>query len=836
MSEQKQLCIAHVRKGDKVIQTLEDHLAGTASLCALFASSIDLSLCGRLLGLLHDLGKYSTAFQKYIRDVTGLNGEETKLHAEKHDRGSIDHATAGAQIVWDACQQKRIPTFMAQVLGVILMSHHSRSGMIDFIDLNGKSPFLDRIRKSDPKTHKDESLKNAAPEILEEIDELLTNHELVNEFKNAIKRIQNTTTQAVPTQNSYALLARYLFSCLLDADRLNTANFENPASAEFRTTGETPDWSHFLHLFEAHLAEFKCEREIDRLRSQISNECRAASTRCEKLLTLQVPTGGGKTLASLRFALHRAASSETHRVDRIIYILPYTSILDQNAEVARKILGSDSVLEHHSNLSEEKDSWKNRVLSENWDAPIVFTTCVQFLNALFAAGTKTARRMHQLDHAILIFDEIQSLPIKTIHLFNNAVRFLCEQCDTTAVLCTATMPLLNAVSPQLGNLPFTDENEILTGQIDLTKLQTRVKIVDDCRPQGWTNKNIAEHAKQLQQLHRSLLIVCNTKPSARALFDLIKNQSEVPVVHLSTNMCPAHRKHKIEHLRSLLDPENPQPVICVSTQLIEAGVDLDFGCVIRSLTGLDSIIQAAGRCNRHGHRDLGYVHVLNFSEENLPASLKDITLAQNITKDRVFDEFERDPERFDRSLLSTEALNLFYTYYFYQRTAEMLYPCAAGKGNPPLAQECNLLDLLSQNNVSKAEAERISSDEVKSLPFKQAFSTAAQAFQVIDAPTQGILVPYDEGDHQGSKIIADLAASYTNEDVTLAQQVRLHKQAQQYTVNAFPHVIKKLSEQKAIRETQPGQGIYHLDECYYHKDLGVTLEALSEQHFLNVSS
>jgi len=144
-----------------------------------------------------------------------------------------------------------------------------------------------------------------------------------------------------------------------------------------------------------------------------------AATRSDNLLTLQVPTGGGKTLASLRFALHRAASPDIHRVDRIIYILPYTSIIDQNADQIRKIVGDDIVLEHHSNLSEEKDNWRNRVLSENWDAAIVFTTSVQFLNSLFAAGTKTARRMHQLSNAILIFDEIQSLPIKTVHLFNS---------------------------------------------------------------------------------------------------------------------------------------------------------------------------------------------------------------------------------------------------------------------------------------------------------------------------------------------------------------------------------------------------------------------------------
>lgn len=444
--------IAHVRGADGLIQTVETHLHETASLCSSFSATIGLPLCGRLLGLLHDIGKHSSEFQGYIRDITGMNGEEARIAAEKR-QGTIDHATSGAQLVWEANSASRISTALAQILSVVIMSHHNRSGMADFVDLSGRSPFLNRLGKADEKTHKREAIEKTSPSVLSEINRVLDGSALVDEFKSTIGRITGVTTDLVPRQNTFALLTRFLFSCLLDADRISTSDFENPKDASFRMTGGAPDWNSILAAFEAHIGGLKKDSEINRIRARISDECRSAAIRPDRLLSLQVPTGGGKTLASLRFALHRAASAQTHRVDRIIYVLPYTSILDQNAEEIRKILGKDAVLEHHSNLAEERDTWRNRVLSENWDAPIVFTTSVQFLNALFAAGTKTARRMHQLGNAVLIFDEIQTLPVKTIHLFNNdddagklkeALRTLFEN-DASSARPEGTMEVLNVV-------------------------------------------------------------------------------------------------------------------------------------------------------------------------------------------------------------------------------------------------------------------------------------------------------------------------------------------------------------------------------------------------------
>jgi CRISPR-associated endonuclease/helicase Cas3 len=617
---------------------------------------------------------------------------------------------------------------------------------------------------------------------------------------------------------------------LLDADRLNTANFEKPKAAEFRTTGCTPKWHEFAKRLDQHIGKFEVRNPIDETRNRISQECLEAASRPECLFTLTVPTGGGKTLASLRFALHRAAQSTNPVIERIIFVLPYTSIIDQNAREVRRMLGDDNVLEHHSNLVPDVDNWRNRVLSENWDSPVIFTTSVQLLDALFAQSTGATRRMHQLVNSILIFDEIQTLPVKTIHIFNNAINFLTSICNTTVVLCTATQPLLGRVDSSKGVLPITAENEIVRDKRRLFHDLKRTEIIDKCRLEKWNHDEIKTFAIEQLALHQSLLIVCNTKDSARRMFAKLHESSDALIVHLSTSMCPAHRRNKIDEIKACLHPDAGKPIVCVSTQLIEAGVDLDFGCVIRSLAGMDSITQAGGRCNRHGNRTIGYVYILNFSEEILGSGLSEISTAQEITA-RILGEFKAKPARFHHDLLSEETMQQFYEYYFFRRAKEMTYPLKAGKGNPPVAQDTNILDLLTMNPASLESAKREGLKEALALPLKQAFSTAAQAFQVIDAPTRGILVPYGE---EGRKLIGDMAAAFANEKCPLNEQIPLLKKAQHFTVNVFPNMIDKLHKVLAIREIQPNSQIYYLDERHYHADLGVTHEALSELHFTHV--
>ncbi|MBU0679122.1 MAG: CRISPR-associated helicase/endonuclease Cas3, partial [Verrucomicrobia bacterium] len=499
---------------------------------------------------------------------------------------------------------------------------------------------------------------------------------------------------------------------------------------------------------------------------------------------------------------------------------PYTSIIDQNASKVGRIFESipeEIVLEHHSNLVPEKDTWRNRLLSENWDAPIVFTTSVQFLEALFGGGTRSVRRMHQLARSVIIFDEIQTLPIRTIHLFNNAVNFLTEIGSSTVVFCTATQPLLHGVNLSKGAVSYDGGMEIVD-YAPLFAALRRVDVHDCCRSGGWTEEDLAERVSELLQDKGSVLVVTNTKSDAKRMFEACQRLS-AEVFHLSTSMCPAHRKAVLKKIVDCLDPENRQPVICISTQLIEAGVDVDFGAVIRCLAGLDSIAQAAGRCNRNGRQspELGTVQIVNLRKECLD-KLPEIKTAQNVTF-RVLDEYRKSPDEFDNDVIGHKAMKRFYQYFLYERSHEMSYPLSRKK----LGREDNLLSLLSENRLSVDAYKRQHGSPA--LYMRQSFKTAGKHFEVIDAPTQAILVPYND---EAKEIITKLSP-----DLSLKETARLLKVAQQYSVNVFPWMFEKLCNKRAVFEVYPDSGIWHLNTEYYSKDFGVSEEAVSPMEFLN---
>ena len=802
--------IAHRRK-DGVEQSLVDHLTDVGEIASRLAQKIGVSNAGELIGLLHDFGKFSKDFQDYIGSATGKINPDAEEYVDfKGLKGKIDHSSAGAQWVWESCH-KWGPQgqLVGQILALCIASHHS--GLIDCLKPEGENGFANRMGKSDHETHKSESLNSAPEYYINNLNELM-NKALIQNVWAQIQTIAQAPNKSIRSFN-LGFFSRMLFSCLIDADRINSADFEYPENTPNRNNVPV-DWGIPISRLEQAIRNLNGDKSIDSLRRDISNTCRDRASDSQGIYTLTVPTGGGKTYASLRYALHHA---QHHELDRIIYIIPFTSIIEQNAAAIREAIESSEdtspwVLEQHSNLEPEQQSWHSKLVSENWDAPIVMTTMVQFLEVLFSGGTRGVRKLHQLANTVLIFDEIQTLPITCTHLFCNALNFLTDYCKTTAVLCTATQPLLDQLkSPEKGQLIIPPENELVGDVPKLFRDLERVKLSNKVRLEGWTTEQIAALALSEFKELGSCLIIVNTKAWAQQLYLEIQKDLEVDNIalfQLSTSLCPAHRKTIFAEVKARLG--NKQPVLCISTQLIEAGVDVDFASVIRFLAGLDSIAQAAGRCNRNGLRAEATVHVLNPIEENIDL-LKDIKVGRDKAQ-RVMDE------GFD-NLLAPEAIKQYFNYYFYDRDNEMNYPIAAKQ----LGWDDDLLNLLSSN-------ERNSGRHNNTLLLQQSFMTAGKIFKAIDSPTQAVIVPYGD---KGKELIAELGRVAKEFDVKKYRL--LLKQAQKYSVNVFPNVWIQLQNENAIHEIQPDEGIYYLDEQYYSKEFGLSVRPCNNMSFLGVN-
>jgi CRISPR-associated endonuclease/helicase Cas3 len=811
---QDQQFLAHLEENGKR-QLLLDHLRSVSLKAGSLSAKIGIGPAGAVAGLAHDLGKYSSAFQCYLRSVTV--DQDTEQGEPEH--GKVDHSTAGAQIIWRRLKgEGALEGVVGEILSLCVASHHS--GLIDCIAPIGSDKLSHRMLKADYDSHRDEAWSNAEPALREMIEQRLGDPSLVQCLKDRIAKLSQGSSNESIVRFKLGLLVRILFSCLIDADRTDTADFSSPAAAAFRQHGKYVEWQNLCGLLERSLKGFTVKNRVDELRKSVSDHCLESSKRPRGTFTLTVPTGGGKTLSSLRFALNHSA---TWNMDRIIYVSPYTSIIDQNADVVRKILepkGSEFasvVLEHHSNLTPLKQTWRSKILAENWDAPIVFTTMVQLLETLFGPGTRAVRRMHQMVNAVLIFDEVQTLPVRCVHLFNNAVNYLVGQCGSSVVLCTATQPLLHRVDAAKGAIVLSDKAELVHDRETLFGALKRYEAYDCRKAGGWEHQEAAQLAHSEAKQSGSCLVVVNTKKEAHSIFKKYEGKADrFAMFHLSTNMCPAHRVNILEEVKAHIRDE--RSVVCISTQLIEAGVDIDFGSVIRALAGLDSIAQAAGRCNRHGMRDMGRVHIINLAGE-LPKELREIRLAQEAAQ-RVLDECSGPGTPPTIDLSNPELTERYFQYCFFDRRKEMSYSVRSGETE----RDDDLLNMLGENRLAVAEAKR--TKKTPQIFLRQSFMSASKAFEPIEANTRGVIVPYGD---DGKAVIADLFAAFE-----VDKQFKLLKRAQQFTVEVFPHVMRRLEEAQAVREVQPGTGVLCLSERYYNKEFGLSVDGSEEMELQHV--
>jgi CRISPR-associated endonuclease/helicase Cas3 len=722
-------------------QLLREHLAATGELAAQLGRAAGISELARVAGNLHDIGKYSQEFQARLR------GSSQR----------VDHATAGAREVVKLYPDSAYKDW-AELISYCIAGHHS--GLPDYgskADVETDGTLLARRDKKPLKDfgayQTDIALPNWQPP------------------RPSIKPARfRFGTKATPYLGfSISFLTRMLFSTLVDADWLETERYmedtEKPRGQYAGVVALAEHFNRYLQRFEDP------QTPINRKRMEILNACRAGAGAAPGFFTLTVPTGGGKTLASMAFALNHA---HTHDLERVIYIIPFTSIIEQNAAVFREALGelgAENILEHHSNYAWEAtgqlaDDETNQVkaklklAAENWDIPIVVTTNVQFFESLFASQKSQARKVHNIAKSVLVFDEAQMLPRQYLKPCLLAVQELVQNYGCSAVFCTATQPSLPRFFP--AQTTFTELAPDPQGLFDFFR---RVQV---------TNLGAVPDAELIRQIHaqQQALCIVNTRRHAKGLYDQLDRDG---AFHLSTLMCPAHRKTTLDEIRQRLKAGLTCRV--VSTQVMEAGIDVDFPVGFRALAGLDSIIQAAGRVNREMRSQSGNVFVFQPQTEFIKRTPEFIKQTGSVAE-AVLRDHAADPT-------TKTAIEEYYT----------------------------LLYTLQDERAFDAQ-EILGHFEKGTREPNFDFKTAAEKFKLIDESTVTVFIPYD--DKARRQIEALKYALYPT---------RVLRQLQLYAVNIYRYEFENLQSKGVIQTI--GDTYHVLDpkqmETYYKPATGLVI-------------
>lgn len=790
--------IAHTTKDGRV-QSVSEHSHNVRLLCETYGEKLELKHAVGLAGLLHDMGKYSNRFQKYLGQIM-RTGESEYINGG-------DHAVVGGKLLAEYCINPNKNIVFVPIINAII-SHHGKLHDIENPKKN-ESDYKKRINKDIEDYEKMKRLFFEEIMPKEQFQAYVENAELeVQQYiKNYIKYFKSVEKKASHKINFFnhisVFLTKFIFSCLLDADRLDSKWFDeggNSASMEM-------DWRLLQTRLNDKLDSFQIRNSIDKLRKEMSDQCFKIAEGETAIYSLSVPTGGGKTLASLRFALEHLQQKNKKR---IIYIVPYTTIIEQNVKEVTDILwrkGEPSfILEHHSNvINDEKGHWtkekrrddfesdaKNYV--DNWDSPIIFTTLVQYLNVFYDAKNRNTRRFHNLKDSIIIFDEVQSVPLSSLALFNESLNFLTEFFNTTVMLCTATQPALGKVTKTLKK-PI----EIVASLDEVTEKFSRTKIEYLDKVGGFDVEELQQLVLEKVEVENNALVIVNTKSVARKLAQSLAKYAEngsIEVYHLSTSMCPEHRRAILKEVKESLETEG-RKVICISTQLIEAGVDISFNCVIRSLAGLSSIAQAAGRCNRHGLFSIKSVYVVKINEENL-SKLQEIAEGARIAEGILM-----DCKVTNKNPLGQEMIELYYDKLFHYFE--------------------NRLEFVSDNTTLYKMFFK-GFEEASEYYYSNSIGTASKEFKVISNTSETLLVPYESisnSENSGKSLINLLLSDERIEDFSL-----LMKKAQQYSINIFSHERKRLEAMGAITVVTFGKrNILVLNGNSYSLNYGLDLES-----------
>ena len=786
---------AHIRSqgdGAKEIQTVAEHCQKTACYAQECLSGIGLSKAAYLAGLLHDIGKATLQFKTYIEDAAA--GKAVRC-------GTVVHTFAGVRFLLERYHGAEPATYddiSCELLAFAIGAHH---GLFDCVGEDRASGFQHRRMSHDSEYH--EAVQNFLDSCTgqEEIDSLFRAacQELTEVFEKTQDRLCADAARAGEELPFYVgLVARLLLSSVIQGDRRGTAEFMTGNVWPTFPDDKCPLWKERLRHMEQKLERLPADTDIQKARRQISDQCRLVAEQPSGVFRLNVPTGAGKTLSSLRFALAHAARWNKSRV---IFIAPLLTILEQNARIIRDYVGDDSIiLEHHSNLVRTQEDPEQldiqELLVEDWSAPIIITTLVQLLNTLFSGKTTSIRRFQALANSVIILDEVQTVPTKMLTLFNLAVNFLTEICGATVVLCSATQPCLEKTAHPLASVP----QEMVPYDSKLWKAFRRTQIQN---AGNLRLEDIPAFASDVMGCADSLLIVCNKKDEATYLYQEMAGRG-FRCFHLSAAMCTAHRRAALASLQAALDQR--EKTVCVSTQVIEAGVDISFARVIRLSAGMDNVIQAAGRCNRNGEQtEPALVYLVQCQNENL-AKLPDIQRGKNATGD-LLAQYRQRPERFRNDLSSDEAIG----YYYLRLYQEM------PQGFPDYSvkdKRYTIFSLMADNGYfadDRAEAHG-------TYYLNQAFRMAGVLFQVYDEDSVDVIVPYGEG----RAVIADLGSDRAKWDLVYRQQCL--ERAKPYTVSLYQYQVRKLEQEHGLRPIRDGDNsIRVLAEGFYDEEVGFSL-------------
>ena len=700
--------LAHLTEDGRT-QTILEHLKGTASLCSAFAAAFDAEAQGQLAGMAHDIGKYSAAFQRRL-----------------HGGPKVDHASAGA---FECLKARQLPA------AFVISGHHG--GLPDGGgrgDAAGAGTFWGRINR-------------ASQGKLEDY------HAWQREFSLPHANIPAFAGKKLDGM----FFTRMLLSCLVDADYTDTGAFMGGSSYPPASSSSMEELWRRLETYVS--GWFPPKGALNMQRCVILEQCMSAGAQYGPgLFTLTVPTGGGKTVASLSFAL---AQAKARRMKRIVYVIPYTSIIEQTAQIFREILGDENVLEFHSGVQfdqqeDDASSPETAPLTrsvETWDVPVIVTTAVQFFESLYACQPSKCRKLHNLAQSVLIFDEAQMLPLPYLRPCVWAIAQLVRHYGASAVLCTATQPALDPIFQEFA--PEIPIREICPMAEAHWESFRRVSF-QQAGTLSWMDL-----AARLQQQEQVLCVV-NTRRAAREVFHQLSGPGNF---HLSTLMYPAHRRRILDEIRRRL--RDGLPCRVVSTSLIEAGVDVDFPAVYRELSGLDSILQAAGRCNREGKRPPEDSIVTIFQGEDPPPRLFETSIgAGKIVLDHCQD------------VSSRAAIHTYFSTLLDLKGAE--------------AQDAHhILPLM----------------ESEFFPFR----TVAERFHLIESPTTTVYLPLEEG----AGLVELLRSGQYSRT--------LYRRLGQYGVSVYPQHLAALEQAGALEHLEDGSVVLR-DIGLYTQTTGLTLE------------